>query len=82
MGADDAGGSGRGGFVPGASVLGGAAAGLSYEGAVRDAMAREERSRRRAEAASRRMPPPQSQRPGNAQAEPQRAAQAALQAGR
>ncbi|RAI55279.1 hypothetical protein [Roseicella frigidaeris] len=33
-------------FAPGASVLGGAAGGLSYEGLMRDAMATEERLRR------------------------------------
>jgi len=33
-------------FAPGASVLGGAAGGLSYEGLMRDAVAREERERR------------------------------------
>lgn len=33
-------------FMPGASVLGGAAGGLSYEGMMRDALAQEERSRR------------------------------------
>jgi hypothetical protein len=33
-------------FVPGASVLGGAAGGLSYEGLMRDAVAAEERARR------------------------------------
>ncbi|NOG68856.1 hypothetical protein [Roseicella sp. DB1501] len=32
-------------FAPGASVLGGAAGGLSYEGLMRDAVAVEERSR-------------------------------------
>jgi hypothetical protein len=31
--------------MPGVSVLGGAAAGLSYEGVLRDAMAREQRDR-------------------------------------
>ncbi|MEN0074323.1 MAG: hypothetical protein AAGC69_08065 [Paracraurococcus sp.] len=33
-------------FAPGASVLGGAAGGLSYEGLMRDVVAVEERSRR------------------------------------
>lgn len=32
--------------LPGNSILGGAAAGLSYEGALRDALAKEERERR------------------------------------
>ncbi|MCO6419657.1 hypothetical protein JYK14_26325 [Siccirubricoccus sp. KC 17139] len=49
-------------LAPGVSALGGAACGLSYEGALRDAMAREERDRRR-EAGRRRTPPaPQQQR--------------------
>jgi len=48
-------------FAPGTSVLGGAAAGLSYEGCLRDAMAREERRWQREEGRTRRVPPPQSQ---------------------
>ncbi|WP_149538594.1 hypothetical protein [Siccirubricoccus phaeus] len=49
---------------PGVSALGGAACGLSYEGALRDAMAREERDRRR-EAGRHRAPPvPQQQQQG------------------
>ena len=34
-------------FAPGASVLGGAAGGLSYEGIMRDAVAAEDRARRK-----------------------------------
>ncbi|MDO9707784.1 hypothetical protein [Paracraurococcus lichenis] len=45
-------------FVPGASVLGGAACGLSYEGLLRDAMAEEERDRRREAGRSRALPRP------------------------
>ncbi len=45
-------------FVPGASVLGGAAAGLTYEGCLHDAMAREERQRRREAGHSRAAPHP------------------------
>lgn len=48
-------------FVPGTSVLGGAAAGLSYEGCLRDAMAAEERARHRAAGERRLVPPPQNQ---------------------
>ncbi len=33
-------------FGPGTSILGGAAGGLSYEGALRDAVAREQAARR------------------------------------
>jgi hypothetical protein len=43
-------------FPAGGSVLGGAAGGLSYEGALRDALAVEERDRRR-EAGHRREAP-------------------------
>ena len=53
----------RAGLMPGMSVLGGAAAGLSYEGALRDAVAREDRARWQDEAAPRRVPKPQTQRP-------------------
>jgi hypothetical protein len=48
-------------FPPGTSVLGGAAAGLSYEGALRDVLAREDADRRRVFGAGRRAPPQQSQ---------------------
>ncbi|TCZ63690.1 hypothetical protein [Roseicella aquatilis] len=60
-------------FVPGASVLGGAAGGLSYEGMMRDAVAAEERARRQEAGWSRglRRTPVQVQRP-----ESDRAAQA------
>jgi hypothetical protein len=46
-------------FPAGGSVLGGAAGGLSYEGALRDALAAEERDRRR-EAGHRRSLPAQA----------------------
>ncbi|MBV1798005.1 hypothetical protein [Siccirubricoccus sp. G192] len=46
-------------FPAGSSVLGGAAGGLSYEGALRDALAVEERDRRRE--AGRRREAPQAQ---------------------
>jgi hypothetical protein len=48
-------------FPPGASVLGGAAAGLSYEGALRDAVAQEDAARRRITGRGRGVPAPQSQ---------------------
>ena len=51
----------RGRTLPGRSILGGAAAGLSYEGASGDALAREERERRREAGRLRVMPPPQLQ---------------------
>jgi len=47
-------------FPAGGSVLGGAAGGLSYEGVLRDALAIEERDRRR-EAGHRREAPPKMQ---------------------
>ncbi|GGC38438.1 hypothetical protein GCM10011504_16040 [Siccirubricoccus deserti] len=47
---------------PGASVLGGAACGLSYEGVMRDAMARDETARRREAGRNRGTPAPQQQR--------------------
>jgi hypothetical protein len=47
---------------PGASVLGGAACGLSYEGVLRDAMARDETARRREAGCNRATPAPQQQR--------------------
>lgn len=53
-------------FAPGTSVLGGAAAGLSYEGCLRDALACEEWERRREAGRSRHAPPapkPQASRP-------------------
>lgn len=52
-------------FAPGASVLGGAAGGLSYEGMMRDAIAAEERARRQEAGWSRGAPraPVQLQRP-------------------
>jgi hypothetical protein len=57
---------------PGASLLGGAACGLSYEGALRDAMARDDTTRRREAGRDRGTPAPQQQRvqgapPGQAQ---------------
>ncbi|SDB73634.1 hypothetical protein [Belnapia rosea] len=48
-------------FGSGTSILGGAACGLSYEGALRDAMAREEAARRREAGRTRRVPAPQTQ---------------------
>jgi hypothetical protein len=65
-------------FVPGTSVLGGAAAGLSYEGCLRDAMAAEERARHRAAGERRPVPPPQRQAarsPGESEAAAHQAAQ-------
>jgi hypothetical protein len=50
-------------IAPGASVLGGAGSGLSYEGALRDAVALEERDRRREAGRSRVVPMAQSQTP-------------------
>ncbi len=69
--------SGRWARVPGLSVLGGAAAGLSYEGAWRDALAREERDGPQARDAARSVAPPQVQRtrPGQAQMQAQAARQ-------
>ena len=49
------------GFPPGGSILGGAAGGLSYEGALRDAVAPDEILRRRAAGRSRQVAPPQVQ---------------------
>ena len=53
-------------FAPGGSILGGAAGGLSYEGALRDAVARDEIQRRRDAGRTRQVAPPQvqSQLPG------------------
>jgi hypothetical protein len=56
-------------FAPGASVLGGAAGGLSYEGMMRDAMAAEERSRRQEMGHTPGLPRVQVQRPEVAKAE-------------
>ena len=61
-------------FAPGASVLGGAAGGLSYEGMMRDAMAAEERSRRQEVGHSLGMPKLQVQRPEMAKADQARVA--------
>ena len=61
-------------FAPGASVLGGAAGGLSYEGMMRDAMAAEERGRRRETGHGRDLPHVQVQRPELAKAEQARVA--------
>jgi hypothetical protein len=71
-------------FAPGASILGGAAAGLSYEGAVRDAVAREDLARRRQDAALRATPPPPLPQQRRREAPDRRmvAEQAAMQAGR
>lgn len=44
--------------IPGLTILGGSAAGLSYEGAVRDALAKPDADWRR-EARNHRRPPPQ-----------------------
>ncbi|MBX6741826.1 MAG: hypothetical protein QJR07_18060 [Acetobacteraceae bacterium] len=44
-------------YHSGRSLLGGAASGLSYEGALRDAIAREEREWRRQAARAREAPP-------------------------
>jgi hypothetical protein len=49
------------GLVPGASILGGAAAGLTYDGALRDAVAREDIARRRERGRLRPVAPPQTQ---------------------
>lgn len=46
----------------GTSVLGGAACGLTYEGALRDAIARDDQSRRREAGRRRDVPAPQTQR--------------------
>ena len=53
-------------FLPGGSILGGAAGGLSYEGALRDAVSGEEKARRRAAGQARPVAAPQLQvpRPG------------------
>lgn len=48
-------------FLPGTSVLGGAACGLSYEGLMRDAVGQEERARRRVAPISREHPRAQTQ---------------------
>lgn len=48
-------------LAPGLSVLGGASAGLSYEGALHDAGAAADRDRRRAAGLRRPMPPRQTQ---------------------
>ncbi|TDH58125.1 hypothetical protein E2C06_34190 [Dankookia rubra] len=61
-------------FAPGASVLGGAAGGLSYEGMMRDAMAAEERSRRQEVGHGAALPRVQVQRPVMAKAEQARIA--------
>lgn len=47
--------------ILGTSVLGGAACGLSYDGALRDAVAPEEQSRRREAGRSRKVAAPQTQ---------------------
>ena len=47
--------------LPGNSVLGGAAAGLTYEGALHDAAAAEDRDRRREAGRRRPVPPAQTQ---------------------
>ncbi len=57
-------------FGPGTSVLGGAAAGLSYEGCLRDAMAQEERASRREAGRRRPVPAPQQQGQRRSAAEP------------
>ncbi len=49
-------------FGLGTSILGGAACGLSYEGALRDALAREAAARRREAGLLRSIPAPQTQR--------------------
>jgi len=61
-------------FAPGASVLGGAAGGLSYEGMMRDAIAVEERSRRQEAGHSLALPRVQVQRPTMAKADQARVA--------
>ena len=48
-------------FGPGTSILGGAACGLTYEGARQDAIARDDLARRREAARHRRVAPPQTQ---------------------
>jgi hypothetical protein len=48
-------------FMPGTSILGGAACGLSYEGALRDAVARDDILRRREAGRTRRVAAPQTQ---------------------
>jgi type IV secretory pathway TrbL component len=48
-------------FGAGTSILGGAAGGLSYEGALRDAVAREDIARRREAGRNRRVAAPQNQ---------------------
>jgi hypothetical protein len=48
-------------FALGTSILGGAAGGLSYEGALRDAVAREDIARRREMGRNRRLAAPQNQ---------------------
>ena len=48
-------------FLPGGSILGGAAGGLSYEGALRDAVSGEEKARRRATGEARKVAAPQMQ---------------------
>lgn len=67
----------RAGLVPGMSVLGGAAGGFTYEGALRDALAPDDR-RRRLQAGEGRRPPPQQVQ---ATRPPAPAAQAARQQG-
>ncbi|MFC7474158.1 hypothetical protein ACFQS7_07335 [Dankookia sp. GCM10030260] len=62
-------------FAPGASVLGGAAGGLSYEGMMRDAVAAEERSRRQEAGQSRAVPRVRVQ-PVQPEAPPEQARQA------
>ena len=48
-------------FAPGTSILGGAACGLSYEGALRDALARDDAARRREARGDHRVAPPPTQ---------------------
>jgi hypothetical protein len=57
----------------GTSILGGAASGLSYEGALRDAMARDDLSRRREAGRLRHVPAPQTQPRRERQPEPAQA---------
>ena len=54
----------------GTSILGGAASGLTYEGALRDAMARDDQSRRREAGRRRDVPAPQTQPRRERQPEP------------
>ena len=61
-------------FAPGASVLGGAAGGLSYEGIMRDAMAVDERARRQEVGHDLGLPRVQVQRPELARADQARVA--------